>query len=396
MRSPAFTDVTEHRHLVETSIGYAGRMLDPALALAGALFSAHLLSLALAWRKCRPQGGHRPANASVSLVRPVCGLDFDLERTLRSSFTQDYPDLEVLFCAARADDPAVAVVARLLEEHSSIRARLLVGETRLSQNPKLNNMEKGWASATGDLVIFADSNLLLPPDYCGRVAAAFAESGAVVVSSPPVGDRPDSFFGEVECAMLNTHAARWQFAASALGIDFAQGKTLAFQRAAFNDDLMRELGGEPAEDAAATKIVRNMGATLHVLAPPFVHPVGDRTPGSFWSRHVRWARLRRVTFPGVFALEAACGILPPLLALALSQAIDRDVLPLVLACAVASWYGAEYALARSLGWRATAWFLPACLVRDAMLPAFYVAAWVSARFEWRGHTVNSAIKQTAA
>jgi hypothetical protein len=35
-------------------------------------------------------------------------------------------------------------------------------------------------------------------------------------------------------------------------------------------------------------------------------------------------------------------------------------------------------------------------VRDAMLPAFYVAAWVSARFEWRGHTVNSAIKQTAA
>lgn len=371
-------------------------MFDPALAFGGALFGAHLLSLVLAWRKCRPQPRRNGPRPKISLVRPVCGLDFDLEATLCSSFAQDYPDFEILFCATRADDPAAAVALRMIEENPSISARLLIGETRLSQNPKLNNMAKGWSASSGELVIFADSNLLLPADYCASVADAFAREDAIVVSAPPVGDKAESFFGEVECAMLNTHAARWQFAASALGMDFAQGKTLAFRRSAFGEDLMHELAAEPAEDAAATKIVRNTGARLHVLAPPYRHPVGPRTAGSFWSRHVRWARLRRVTFPGVFALEAACGACPALLAVALSPSISSHHLPLALIAAIAAWYGGEYALARSLGWRTNALFVPACIVRDLMLPAFYVAAWMSARFEWRGHAMDSAVKQPAS
>jgi len=370
-------------------------MIDPALAFGGALFSAHLLSLVLAWRKCRPRRGTSGPQPKVSLVRPVCGLDFDAEATLASSFVQVYPVYEVLFCASRADDPAVALVRRLMTQNQSVPARLLVGETHLSQNPKLNNMAKGWAESCGELVVFADSNLLLPADYCASIAAAFAEGDPVVVSAPPIGGKAENLFGEVECAMLNTHAARWQFAASALGLDFAQGKTLAFRRSAFGPDLMRELATEPAEDAAATKIVRRMGAPLHVLAPPYLHPVGPRSPQSFWSRHVRWARLRRATFPAVFAFEVACGVFPALLAFALSPALHGNQLLLVLLALIVAWYGAEYALARSLGWRTNAWFAPACLLRDAMLPAFYVAAWLSARFEWRGHPMDSAIKHPA-
>ena len=30
---------------------------------------------------------------------------------------------------------------------------------------------------------------------------------------------------------------------------------------------------------------------------------------------------------------------------------------------------------------------------DAMLPAFYVAAWMSARFQWRGHAMDGAVRR---
>lgn len=369
-------------------------MDDIALVLGCFLISVHVVSLALAWRKCRATNRLSGFQPRVSLVRPVCGIDFEAEETLGSSFAQDYRDYEVLFCASRADDPAVVVVQRLINENPNVCARLLVGETLLSQNPKLNNMAKGWIEATGELVVFADSNLLLPPDYCARIAAAFAQGEAIIVSAPPVGDKAATLFGEIECAMLNTHAARWQFAASSLGLDFAQGKTLAFRRSAFSADLMTELGREPAEDAAATKIARAMGAHLHVLAPAFVHPVGARTVRAFWGRHVRWARLRRATFPVIFAFEAGCGVFPAILALSLSPSIPANQLPVTLFACITIWYGGEYALARSLGWRTNSWFALSCLVRDAFLPAIYVAAWMSARFEWRGHAMDGTVKRS--
>ena len=48
-------------------------------------------------------------------------------------------------------------------------ARLLIGDDRVSANPKLNNVVKGWKAARHDWVIIADSNVLMPPDYIQRL-----------------------------------------------------------------------------------------------------------------------------------------------------------------------------------------------------------------------------------
>src|SRR6202012_4274150 len=81
-----------------------------------------------------------PANApGVSLVRPVCGIDNFCEDTLGSSFRLDYPLYEVIFCCARANDPVVAVVERLIKANPQVPARLIIGDEKVSANPKLNN-----------------------------------------------------------------------------------------------------------------------------------------------------------------------------------------------------------------------------------------------------------------
>src|SRR5580704_2150865 len=52
----------------------------------------------------------------ISVLKPLCGQDDRLEENLRSFFTQDYPDYEILFAVHGLSDPAVAVVEKVRRE----------------------------------------------------------------------------------------------------------------------------------------------------------------------------------------------------------------------------------------------------------------------------------------
>jgi hypothetical protein len=198
----------------------------------------------------------------VSLVRPICGLENHIEDTLRSAFHLDYPRYEIIFCAAAANDSALPLVHRLIAEHPHVPARLLIGNEAISENPKLNNVCKGWRAAVHDRIVMADSNVLMPPDYIERLLAVWRPDTGVV-SSPPVGGRPDGFWAELECAFLNTYQVRWQYAAAAVGFGFAQGKSMLYRRSQIEAaGGIRLLASEPAEDAATTKLVRAAGCAF--------------------------------------------------------------------------------------------------------------------------------------
>ena len=127
-------------------------MLTTILILLVALpLAVHLATTLLALLRLRPRDADPGARPFVSLVRPVCGIDrFDRE-TLGSSFAQDYPDYEVIFCAASEEDPAVELARALAAAHPDVKSQVLVGETLFSANPKLDNLAKGYAAATGGI-----------------------------------------------------------------------------------------------------------------------------------------------------------------------------------------------------------------------------------------------------
>ncbi|HEX5959514.1 MAG TPA: ceramide glucosyltransferase, partial [Hyphomicrobiaceae bacterium] len=248
----------------------------------------------------------------ITIIRPVCGLDAYEELTLRSTFELDYPRYEILICCASPDDPVVPLIQRLIAEHPHIRARLLIGDERPSQNPKLNNVLKGWRQAAHEWIAIADSNVAMPRDYLQRLLATW-HSDTGLVSAPPIGDRPDNLWAELECAWLNTYQARWQYAADSCGNGFAQGKNMLWRRSDLESaGGILALAREPAEDAAATKVVRGLGLRVHLADGAFPQPLGPRTAPQVWGRQVRWARLRRATFPGFFALEILSGLAAPL------------------------------------------------------------------------------------
>jgi ceramide glucosyltransferase len=355
-------------------------MTAPILAAATFCIAAtaiHVASIVVAILRFRGSAlGEAPSARKfppVSLVRPLCGIDNYAADTLRSTFDLDYPRCEILFCVASARDPAVPLVEALMAQHPEAGAKLLVGDERVSSNPKLNNVLKGWRAARHDWIVIADSNVLMPRDYIDRLFASWrADTG--LVASPPIGCRPQGLWAELECAFLNTYQARWQYLADALGFGFAQGKTMLWRRA----DLERAggiaaLAREVAEDAASTKVVRAAGLKVRLVDRPFPQPLGYRSAADVWSRQLRWARLRRASFFAYFLPEALSG----------------GVLPMQsVAALAAAWYGGEMLLAAAAGWHLPALYPLYGLARDLLLPFLFVGALHGDDFVWRGNEMQ--------
>src|ERR1700691_1040949 len=239
------------------------------------LVTLNFISVGIAIRRAKPRKTPlppRPDAPRVSLVRPVCGIDNFCEETLGSTFRLDYPHYEVIFCVARANDPVVPVVERLIAAHPNVPARLIIGDEKVSANPKLNNCVRGWDAARYEWIILADSNVLMPRDYIQRLFASWGPQTGLVCSMPQ-GSHPQNIWAELEIAFLNTYQSRWQYAADGLGTGFAQGKNMLWRRDILEaDGGIRALAAESAEDAASTKVVRRAGLRINLVDSPFQQP----------------------------------------------------------------------------------------------------------------------------
>ncbi|WEX79159.1 ceramide glucosyltransferase [Sinorhizobium numidicum] len=357
-------------------------------AAAGAFLAINVLSLMIAgWRIWphlgpQPRTMHRPP---VSVVIPLCGLEKFSRETLESAFRLDWPDYEVIFCVADAKDAVIPLIREGRERYPAIPTKILVGDDLISANPKLNNCVKGWNAASHEWVVLADSNVLMPTDYLIRLMAAW-RSDTGLVCSTPLGSRPYGFWAEVECSFLNAHQARWQYAGEALGFGFAQGKSMLWRKSMLNaHGGIQALASQIAEDAAATKLVRNLGLKVHLVSSPFEQPLGTRTFREVWARQCRWARLRRVTFPHFFSPEVLLGVMPPLLLSVIAAIVAGHSVLAIAGFVVSATYLPEIALAYRKNWHASPRSLIAMFTRDALLPIIWVRSWLAGSADWRGN-----------
>lgn len=357
-------------------------------------FAAQITSiLSVAWRLHRSE----PVVAvddGVSILRPVCGIENLIEETLRSTFMLDHPRYELLFCVADADDPVIPLVQRLIAEYPRVDARLLIGNSTASTNPKLNNLVKGWYASRYNWVLMVDSNVLMPADQLQRMQATWREDTGLVCS-PPVGSATQNLWADLECVFLNTYQARWQCFADLIGLGFAQGKAMLWRR-----EILEAAGGiealadEFAEDAAATKIVRAQGLRVRLVTAPFAQPLGRRHATDVWRRQIRWARLRRATFKWFFVPEIFVGAVPPLAFAALAASLAGWPVLGTLPPLVVAWYALEALLAYAAGWPFSPRMFALCMLRDILLPVLWITAWTGDKFEWRGNAMTVAVGST--
>ena len=325
----------------------------------------------------------------VSILKPLRGMDDGIVANLESFFKLDYPAYEILFSVAAPSDPVCRVVLDLMAKFPETQARLLVGAVEVGLNPKVNNLIKSYDQASYDSIVISDSNVRVAPDYLSRLVSHFGEDVGMMTSIV-AGINPLGWGGILEATFLNTFFARAMTVAAAIGQPCVMGKSMMFRRSVLQRvGGMRGLSEYLAEDYFAGEKVKKLGLRVLVLSEPIGQYIGQYSVSAFWSRHVRWGRLRKVQAPFLFLVElwTGCLISGVLGALALRHLYGVPVsvfAPLHLFF----WAGCDMLLMHRMGQRPTLKSFCAWLLRESshFLLWLHIAAGNSV--EWRGQTIQ--------
>lgn len=141
----------------------------------------------------------------VTILRPLKGIDPQMDWCLESSFKQNYPrdKLEIIFCVQSQADPAIPIVQNLIKKYPDVDAKLLVDADQnnldyFGPNPKVNNLHKGYKSAKYDTLWVLDSNVYTYPDTLERSVYTLKHN----INN---GSTPPTILGSKKTVKLVTH-----------------------------------------------------------------------------------------------------------------------------------------------------------------------------------------------
>jgi ceramide glucosyltransferase len=150
----------------------------------------------------------------------------------------------------------------------------------------------------------SDSNIRVPRDYLKVVTQDFNERTGVVTAVVSGEYRGRGFGAPLEATYLNTFYARWMMIAAKFGAPVVIGKSMLFRKSeADRFGGVELLAKYLAEDYMTGHAMKLLGLDVKVMREPVVQMIGDYSFKEFWSRHVRWGRIRRSQAPLLFPLE---------------------------------------------------------------------------------------------
>ena len=111
----------------------------------------------------------------ISILKPIRGLDRETYENYASFCRQDYPEFEILFCVADADDPAIPIIQKIIPDFPQRSVRLLVGSEPLGVSDKVNKLCRMVREAQHDIVLVSDSDVRVEPGFLRKMAAPFRD-----------------------------------------------------------------------------------------------------------------------------------------------------------------------------------------------------------------------------
>jgi len=360
-----------------------------AVVLAALSFVYVLVAMAavLRFRSLRRRGRPAAAWRPATLLKPLCGLEFELEENLRSFCRQEGGDYQVVFGVRDAADPAVAVVERLRAEFPGRDIALVVEPRVVGPNLKVSNLANMLAAARHDLVVVSDSDMRVGPDYLGRVVAAFADPAVGAATCLYCGRPRRGWASRLGAMFINEGFLPAALIPAVFGrLAFCFGATMAVRR-----DVLAAIGSfESLADRLADDYMLGRRVADHgfkvALVPYLVETIVDE-PGlaGLFLHELRWARTIRSVRPWGYALMSIAEVLPMAgLAALLLAATSASALPALglIAAAFALRLGLHGAVRAVLPDRGAGspWLIP---TRDLLSLAVRVASFFGSKVLWR-------------
>lgn len=369
--------------MIESLTGIQTLLLLPAVV--GSVYS--LLTLLAVYYFVRREPTAQAAAGSwppVSILKPVHGLEKDLEHNLRSACTLDYPDYQVVFSVQRLDDPALPLLRKLEREFGGQRVTVAVTDNEPVINGKVQNLVGALKVARHDILLISDSDVCLEPGYLKTIIEPFDDPQVGSVCTLYRARSAQRWFEKLELLSYNSDFVINVIFAKVTGAsDFCLGCSVAMRREA----LMAAGGLEPlgeylVEDFELGRRIARAGYTTE-LVPYFVDTTIDlQRPSQWWDHQVYWDQNTRAARPKGFAATIFIRAVPFALVFALARGFDPlglQVLAATLAIRLVTAAGQFVRIGDREGLRSLHW-LP---VRDLAGVASWLVAICKRSFVWR-------------
>jgi ceramide glucosyltransferase len=327
----------------------------------------------------------------VAILKPLHGMEAELEENLESFFQQDYPDYEIIFGARDAENPALQIAQRVRARYSRVKSTVVLSGPPTWPNAKVFSLEKMMAVSNRSYFIISDSDVWVAPDFLRNTIPPLLDPKVGLITCMYRGIPASDFWSSLEALGLSVEMSSGVVVADMLeGMRFALGPAMAARRDSidaiggiaatadyYSDDF--ELGNRIW--AKGYKVVLSHHIVRNVLTP--------RSPLRTLGDQLRWMKSTRYSRPAGHLGTGLTFAMPfGLLALFAASVLGHVTWGIAIFAAA---FVNRMLLSAAVGWgiardpRALAlcWLYP---LRD--LSGFFVwlASYTSRRFYWRGET----------
>jgi ceramide glucosyltransferase len=240
----------------------------------------------------------------VTLLKPLYGAEPGLESDLATFCRQDYPaPVQIVFGVQNPSDPARAVAERVRHRFPDCDIEIVVDRNVYGSNRKIANAINMARVAKHDVLILADSDIAVAPDYLRIVAAVLDAPGVGLVTCLYRGRYSGTLWSRVSALGISARFLPDAILGFRLGLATpCFGSTLALRRSTLD-----EIGGFGAfadvlaDDYEVGRSVRASGYRVEV--PPMVvtHRCTERGFRELVRHETRWARTIRAIDPVGYA-----------------------------------------------------------------------------------------------
>src|SRR5262249_36088585 len=237
---------------------------------------------------------------------------------------QEYPEYEVIFSVQDSDDPALPLLERIRDESPSVPVRIVVDTDSAGPNGRLSNILNATRHATGEVLVYSDSDIRLEPAYLRSIVAPLADPRVGVACTLYRAGGADNLFEALELLSLNADFLPSMVFATETGAALAcPGASQAIRR-----ETLTFIGGlKPmaytlVEDLELGRAVVAAGFTVVFVPHVAVTGVDLPRPAVWWRHPVYWEQntrvanpvgffftwlVRGVPFAGLYALSGGLG-----------------------------------------------------------------------------------------
>jgi ceramide glucosyltransferase len=260
-----------------------------------------VLALCCLWRfYSQPRSSDlSPPLPGITVFKPLKGLDETTRECLESFLSQDYHPYQVIFGVKNPDDSLLPLLQELQRSFARPRVEIVICPETLGLNPKVSTLRQLEPHALYDLLVIADADVKVGPDFLARIAAALQEPEVGLVSCPYRAGPVATLGAGLEALTISADFIPSVATAFYVeGIRFALGAAMGLSRQALAaSGGFAALADFLADDYQLGWRVAQAGYRVRVL-PYVVETLNPRMGFKEYLGHqLRWARTYRVCRP---------------------------------------------------------------------------------------------------